>query len=394
MTDRRRFIQTTLAAGTYLATSHSRALTAADDVMQNTGNSIVLELAPGPNNPRNSEGSFITLKDGRILFAYTRFYGESGDDNGNARICGRYSSDGGKTWTSDDVVLVENEGDENVMSVSMLRLQDGRIALFYLVKNGFHDCRLRVRTSTDECQTWSAPVLCIPAPGYFVVNNDRIVQLESGRLVIPAAYHRSIDEDRHAWKSFDGRGIAMFFLSDDGGTTWREAKTWWALPAVSSSGLQEPGVVELKNGQLYAFCRTSTGRQWELRSDDRGETWSAPVESPFYSPTSPLSIERIPATGDLLAIWNDRTEGRYNLPQPEKSGWGRTPLAAAISQDEGQTWKNFRLLEDDPNRGFCYIAIHFHDDAVLLAYCAGGIEGIGVLELQRLRRVGIGWFYE
>ena len=30
---------------------------------------IGLELPPGPNNPRNSEGAFMPLKDGRIMFA-------------------------------------------------------------------------------------------------------------------------------------------------------------------------------------------------------------------------------------------------------------------------------------------------------------------------------------
>ena len=35
------------------------------------GKDIVLRLEPGPNNPRNSEGDFISLKDKRILFVYS-----------------------------------------------------------------------------------------------------------------------------------------------------------------------------------------------------------------------------------------------------------------------------------------------------------------------------------
>ena len=38
---------------------------------------------------------------------------------------------------------------------------------------------------------WSKAVRCIPAPGYFVLNNDRVVQLSTGRLVLPAAFHRN-----------------------------------------------------------------------------------------------------------------------------------------------------------------------------------------------------------
>ena len=100
----------------------------------------VFKLLPGPNNPRNSEGDFITLKDGRILFVYSHYTGASGDDHGNAFLAGRYSSDKGKTWTQEDVKIVDQEGDMNVMSVSLLRLKNGEIALFYLRKNSCTDC--------------------------------------------------------------------------------------------------------------------------------------------------------------------------------------------------------------------------------------------------------------
>jgi sialidase-1 len=76
-------------------------------------------LPPGPGNPRNSEGDFLQLRDGRLLFAYSRFSGGSADDAA-AEIAGRYSSDGGASWTDRDVVLVGREGSLNVMSVSLL----------------------------------------------------------------------------------------------------------------------------------------------------------------------------------------------------------------------------------------------------------------------------------
>ena len=84
-------------------------------------------LPPGVSNPRNSEGDFIQLKDGRILLVYTHFTGGGGDDDA-AFLAGRFSSDGGVTWTPDDVTIVPNEGQWNVMSVSLLRLQSGEIA--------------------------------------------------------------------------------------------------------------------------------------------------------------------------------------------------------------------------------------------------------------------------
>ncbi len=358
-----------------------------------------LTLESSPGNPRNSEGSFVTLADGRILFAYTRYYGDSWSDEATARVCGRTSADGGHTWSDSDEVIVENEGRQNVMSVSLLRLQDGRLGLWYLRKNSPADCRPYLRFSRDDGKTWGRASLCIPAPGYFVVNNDRVVQLRSGRLVIPAAYHRLRLPVTRAgfYAGWDGRGIALFYLSDDGGRSWREAKDWWSLPVRSGTGLQEPGVVELADGRLYAYCRTDTGCQYEMTSEDGGETWSPPRPSPFRAPAAPLSIKRIPATGDLLAVWNDHS-GRLAPVRSADAGfasksWGRTPLVSAISRDDGATWERFKLLESDPERGFCYTAIHFTCEAALLAYCCGGGARSKVLQDLCIRRVTLEELY-
>ncbi len=59
------------------------------------------------------------------------------------------------------------------------------------------DCRPYLRTSTDEAQTWSAPVQIVPDrdADYDVVNNDRVVQLANGRIVVPAAHHRRLVDE-------------------------------------------------------------------------------------------------------------------------------------------------------------------------------------------------------
>ena len=189
-----------------------------------------LVLNPGEGNPRNSEGDFIQLNDGRILFVYTRFTG-SASDHGAAFLAARVSTDAGETWSAEDTVILPNEGGMNVMSVSLLRLRAGEIALFYLRKNSTSDCRPMMRISKDEAATWSEPVLCIESVGYYVVNNDRVIQLDSGRLVIPAARHSLPGE------SFSGRGQAMCHLSDDGGATWYPSQSILDAPEDSKSCL-------------------------------------------------------------------------------------------------------------------------------------------------------------
>ncbi|MBI5394351.1 MAG: exo-alpha-sialidase [Verrucomicrobia bacterium] len=345
-------------------------------------NAVVLNLDPSKENPRNSEGSFATLKSGRVIFYFTRFYG-GGGDNSAADIACIHSDNAGRTWSQPRVVI-KNHGDENIMSVSLLRLCSGKLVLFYLIKNSWVDCRPYISISTDEGETWSKPALVVRAPGYFVLNNDRVIQLSTGRLVVPVAFHRSRDSDPKSSKSFDGRGIAFWYLSDDEGQTWSEAATWWAAPLPGGAGLQEPGAVELADGRLFSWARTTFGTQYGFTSANAGKTWSAPEPTPLKSPCSPASIKRLPGSADLLAVYNDHT-GDFPFVKNK-----RTPLVAGISSDGGKTWPIRKLLEDDPTGWYCYTAIHFVDDAVLLGYCAGDPK-VGGLNRLRVRRVGLEW---
>ncbi|MCC6416467.1 MAG: exo-alpha-sialidase [Opitutaceae bacterium] len=199
-------------------------------------NAIVLLLPAGPGNPRNSEGAFVTLRDGRILFAWSRYTGADWADHARADLAASVSADGGLTW-GPPRIIVPNEGRCNVMSVSLLRLHDGRIALFYVQKNSALDCRLRVRFSSDEAETWSDSVLCQPARGYFVTHNDRVVQLRDSRLLVASAFHRAESTDGDIVSGITMRAEACFFYSDDG-VTWRERPQRLHMDPAITAGLQ------------------------------------------------------------------------------------------------------------------------------------------------------------
>jgi len=261
-----------------------------------------LTLAPKPGNPRNSEGDFVQLKDGRWLFIYTHFM-SGADDHSRALLAARESSDGGRSWSENDTVVVSNEGGFNVMSVSLRRLKSGRIALFYLRKNSLQDCR---------------PILR---------------------------------------------------LSDDEGKTWRRSRTLLDKDTSGSRvNFMEPGLVEVSTRRILMVIRTKLGCQYLSESGDQGENWTPPQPSALLSPEAPATLIRIPSTGDLLVVWNDHCgqSEDYRRSQPPI----RTPLAAAISRDGGRTWENEKLVEDRAGHGYCYIAVAFAGERVLLAYCA------------------------
>jgi len=338
------------------------------------------DLDPTPEHPRSTEGGFVTLKSGRILFEYSQF-SEGQHDYSPSAIARIYSDDQGRTWSKPEVVVPTGTY-QNIMSVTLLRLASGKIARFYAVKKTMlRDCHPVISLSSDEGQTWTEPRLVTNAPGYFVLNNDRVIQTRTGRLIVPLGYHRT-SGDTDDWKSWDPRAIAIWYYSDDEGQTWKESDTWWALPARTTSGLQEPGVVELADGSIYSWFRTDQGAQMESVSTDNGVTWSLPRLTELKSPVSPASIKRVPGTKTLMVVFNDHS-GKVPKPAEAKQ---RAPQAVAFSTDEAKTWGPSQLVEDDLTGWYCYTAIHFTDDAVLLAYVAGNAE-IGRLSRLRIRRV-------
>ena len=177
----------------------------------------VFDLPHGADNPRNSEGSFLLTKDGRIRFIYTRYTGTSWGDHASADLAEIISDDGGTTW-HDRGIVIPRGGANNIMSVSLLRLQDGSVRIFYLEKNaqpsGCMSCIPMMRRSDDEGESWSEAKRLIPHEGYYVMNNDRAIQLDSGRIVLPLAVH--------PWRTGGGlrAGIVFMLFSDDNGATW------------------------------------------------------------------------------------------------------------------------------------------------------------------------------
>lgn len=319
------------------------------------GEQVVLTLPPSEENPRNSEGDFIRLKNGDILFVYSYFTDGAGD-YASAKLNGRLSKDGGATWSSEDTEVLKNEGGLNTMSVSLLRLQNDDIALFYGRKNSHKDCRPIMRISSDEAKTWSDPMETIDEVGYYVLNNDRVIQLKSGRLIMPVSLHEAPGME---WS--DGGQISVYY-SDDLGQSWTESDT---VPNPDGEVLQEPGVIELEDGRIMLFTRNNSGFQHISFSSDQGVTWTPSKASNIPSPRSPASIERIPGTGDLVMVWNENGGDK-----PEIAG-KRTPFNVAISKDEGMTWEQSFTLADNVHGWYCYTAIDFADDHVLLGHCAG-----------------------
>lgn len=310
-----------------------------------------LVFSPTPDHPRWTEGSIVELNDGRLLFAISRFQQRS-SDFAQADIVARESTDGGRSW-GPPYVLQENTGQMNVMSITLRRLEPtGRIGLFYLQKDSPQQLNLYVRFSDDDAQSFGTPHLISQSPGYHVCNNDRVLQLSSGRILIPVATTPDAVTVNHY--------TSHCLISDDGGASWRPST---GSVDADRRGAMEPEVVELSDGRVMMLVRTQLGYIGKSYSSDGGDSWSTLERlSDLPSPEAPCTVRRIPATGQLLLIWNDRYEPGAGHGGP------RTPLSAAISDDDGLTWRRLPPLEDDSQRTFSYTSLIFVGDRAILSY--------------------------
>jgi len=353
------------AAQTLVMFANPNQLTSTTDIS-------TLPFEPTDKNPRYTEGSIIALNDGSLLLATTEFI-DSDSDFAKARIVARRSADGGRTW-GEKRVLQENTGGLNVMSVTLRRLKSGNIAMFYLQKNSHSDLDLLVRQSNDEGTTFGPPVTVTNNPGYHVVNNDRITQLKSGRLLAPAASSADVTKENHF--------VSHCYLSDDDGATWRDGT---GHVDAAKRGAMEPEVIELRDGRVMMIVRTQLGYPGKSYSADGGDTWGPMTPLGVQAPEAPATLRRIPSTGDLLLIWNN-----VYTPGAGHSG-KRTPLTAAISNDEGETWKIVRNLESNSDQTFSYISLIFVRDRAVLSYWKNDIGSRKYA--TRFRSLPVSWFY-
>ncbi len=356
--------------------------------MKASDSKAVLVLSPGGNYPRHSEGAFIRLNNGNILFAYSRFHSDWLDD-APSDIVGLESADEGETW-GETRVLIEASAfnTQNVMSCNLLRMDNGDLGLYYIVKANAYTFQIWLSRSRDEGHTFYEHIQCSHhrGDGLYVLNNDRVRRLKSGRIILPLAYHRvsRLDDDK---RYYDYRSFTTFLYSDDDGYTYQEsADTVFIHSPRSRSGLQEPGVIQLNDNLLWAFMRTDMMFQYESYSFDGGVHWTQAQPSRFTSPCSPMLVVRRPENGWLYAIFNPIPEylGRN---APRESG-GRTPLVYSISQDDGASWSEEYVVEDDPRAGYCYPACFFTDDGhMLLSYCSGLPEQLSCLAQTTISKV-------
>lgn len=347
-------------------------------------------LYTSESNPRNGEGSFLRLKDGSIIHAYTEYYGEDWADHCTARLSACYSYDEGESWSVPSILIEKDEKAENIMSVSLFRMADGNVGCVYLRKerqeNGDIICMPLFVSSSDECKSFSAPVEFGIDNGYYCVINDGVIVQRSGRILVPMALHgKSCDTvfDKNGNVILQTSGVILISASDDNGKTWYSLDCELHTPYTDTTGFAEPGIYERENGDLWLWFRTAYGHQYQSFSRDNGKTWEPVAPNLcFTSPDSPMRVRKVGKY--TVAVFNPLSYNVLRFDYSARKNTKRTPFVCAVCEDDGvsfdTTGKTFAsgalayfqdlcyLLEDDYSDSYCYPSIFEVKDGFLVAY--------------------------
>ena len=315
---------------------------------------VVIEPATA-ETPRSDTASVAELSDGRLMVVYHKYQRgkHSGRDHGVCTIWSKVSSDGGVSWREPRMLVDVTEGDMNVQAPALLRLKSGKLMLMCLRahKSG-GSSTMCVFSSKDDGKTFSAlePVWKQSKGQLLQGGASSLVELKSGRLVLP--FHGG---SGNQWRQ---KNSAWCFLSDDRGKTWRRS-TAVDLP---KRGAMEASVVQLADDTLLMSLRTQLGGPYLARSTDGGKTWSKAVFSGLEGGESCTCLRRIPGTKDIVLFWNN---SKYNRKHHHFGR--RSPLTAAISSDNGKSWRTIGNIADDPKAEYTNLDCFFTSkgDAVL-----------------------------
>ena len=280
----------------------------------------------------DAEGDYFTLPDGSLIMTYKAYGAGAGGDFDDCEILARMSTDGGATWSKSWVVLDKFNDSVNIMQSRLFWLENEELGIVYHEKNPEENrSNIYFRRSYDLGRNWEDPVQITEMydPYYSGMSSGNCVnRLANGRILFVTNTNEIYDE------VYGSPHVKVFvWYSDDEGHTWERGDGVVVLPNTAC----EASIAVLENGDLLMSMRTRLeGKIYQTISTDNGNTWAQPVAvEGLVTPSSTNTIVTIPATGDVLLMWNNEFATDNGTRRNQSS---------AVSSDNGLTYKNIKTL--------------------------------------------------
>lgn len=304
--------------------------------------------------------TLVVLPNGDIVAAWFAGSVEGADDI--AIWCSRRGANG---WCAP--YKIADEENVPLWNPVLFADSDGTVILYYKVGKEIPRWKTYVQTSQDGGVTWTNPRELVEndeSGGRGPVKNKLIV-LRDGTWAAPASAEGDL------WDAFAD-------LSVDGGATWSRSE-WVPLRRADRSALKisdsedafvppvpitsfegkgviQPTLWESAPGVVHMLLRSSAGYVYRSDSRDGGRTWSVGYPTELPNNNSGLDLTALD-DGTLFVIYN-----------PVKGNWAaRTPLVIRMSRDNGSSWSDELVLENDSGE-YSYPAIVSQGRTLYLTY--------------------------
>lgn len=286
-------------------------------------------------------GPYVRLQNGDILCV-------EGENNANHQAW--LSSDNGQSWKTYEIFDNEHFSthDDHALCVA----QSGRVYLSFCNTNNFYfnwikdqngpceNTRLDhyIVWSDDNGRSWQTPVLI--QNGY-AASARSLVELDDGTLVVSA---QNLDYQ-------NARHYALSFVSVDQGQSWQASNRIDMPGRGHHDGCYEGCILPLKDGRLWYLVRTNLDWFWHVYSEDQGLTWIE-FRSGLAASSSPGMLTRL-SSGRILLTYNPLaptlgdskpSNSRAGQFSQREASWYRGELLACLSDDEGASWSEPKVL--------------------------------------------------
>jgi predicted neuraminidase len=255
--------------------------------------------------------TLVTLPSGDVLAAW--FEGATEGSSDTAIWLARRT---GSAWS--ERAKIADIGPVPHWNPVLFRAPEGAVHLFFKVGERISEWQTWRIVSDDGGLSWTAPRELVAGDrgNRGPVKNKPIVSAE-GAWLAPASI------ESKAWRCFVD-------ASRDGGQTWQ------ASHLVPGDGVIQPSLWETPPGSVHMLMRSNRGYVYRSDSADGGRTWSPAYPTDLPNNNSGLDLALL-QDGTLVLAHN-----------PVGASWGpRTPLVLSTSYDNGVSWQQAVVLEDE-----------------------------------------------
>ena len=310
---------------------------------------IRIERIFGPETPTGKYKHPACVEELKGGDLYLVFHGGAGEYAEGTAVYGSRREGGRGQWSQPRIIA--SDPFNSLGNAVVWQAPEGTVWLFFVTRHGdtWSTSRISAKVSRDGARTWSETSALTFEAGTMVRGHP--IVLDDGDYLLPV-YHETGNDPELVPPE-----CTSFFLRYQ-----VKKKRWIESGRIRSRiGNIQPAVVQLGGGRLIAYCRRGGNYEprpdgWLVRSEsaDGGRTWSEGADSRFPNPNAAVDFIRL-SNGHLALFYNDSMNDR-------------TPLAVAISSDEGKTFPCRRNIAAGPG-DFAYpSAIQTADGRLLVVF--------------------------